>query len=387
MQRPMSLVVQSIIAAVILAVGAGLWIKREPVSAAVTGLFGEAEPAKRSRRRNQGAVPVITRPVGEARDNLTFAGIGTARAERHVTLYAAVPGEVVKLHTRAGQTVNKGDKLIELDARQAELSVAMAKSKLQNATTLLQRADRLRRRNVQSEAKVDDAEMIAVQARVELKAAEATLSDHVVRAPFAGIVGIANVDVGDRVTATTELLTIDDRSSLTVQFDIPEQFLPHLQPGQKVDVRTPGFPDRIFVGEIDKIDSRVHPTRRTVVVRAKFDNEKDLLRPGMSFEVDLQITGEQYPEIADLALQFSQKGNYVWLIEDDKAKRVPVRIVRRRANTVLVSGELRPGDVVVIEGVQRLRPGREVERSGQEPQSGAGGQAGAQLNITRRRTE
>lgn len=361
MQRPMSLMTQGLIAAAILAVGAGLWMAREPVAAAVAGLMGanEQKPAGRGRNRG-GKVPVVTSVVGQGTNDLEFAGVGTARALRHLTLAPAVSGEVVKVHTRAGDRVKRGAKIIELDSRQAALAVEMARSKLDGAERQLGRADQLRRRQVQSRAKVVDAATLADQARVELKTAQVALSDHTVTAPFAGTVGIANIDIGDRVTPTTALVTLDDRSKLTVEFEVPEKYLPRLVDKMRVDARTPGFGDRTFAGIIDGIDSRVHPTRRTVVVRALVENTEDLLRPGMSFEVDLRMPGRSYPQIPDLALQFSQSGNFVWLVESGKAKRVEVALVRRKSNTVLVSGGLKPGDTIIIEGVQRLRPGRAV---------------------------
>jgi membrane fusion protein (multidrug efflux system) len=374
MRRPLSLWLQGLVAVIVLVAGAALWVARGPVAAAVSSVFstgaeqpkGRVNRGKKRRGRGNRAVPVVIEKVAQGRNDLVFSGIGTARAVHHITLYPGVSGEVVKVFIRAGDRVKKGGELIKLDIRQAQLAVDMAQSKLQIAQRLVGRADRLRRSRVQSQAKVLDATTLADQARVQLKTAQVSLTDHTIKAPFAGVVGIASVGVGDRVTPATALVTLDDRSLLTVEFDVPEQYLPRLSNGMQLDVRTPGFADRTFVGKIDGIDSRVHPTRRTVVVRAAVSNAKDILRPGMSFEVDLKLPGANYPRIPDLALQFSQAGNYIWLIVENKAKRVPVKIVRRDSNTVLVRGELQPGDTIVIEGVQRLRPGRPVEISASE---------------------
>lgn len=363
MRQPAPLARQGLIAALILLVGGVIWFAREPVAAAVSGLFQSAhEKAGKANKRGRGrrAVPVVVQAVDQGRNDLAFSGIGTARALRHVTLYPAVSGEVVKLHTRAGQRIGAGARIIDLDVRQAQLAVDMATSKLKGARRLLDRADSLRRKRVLSDARVIDAQNLVDQAEVELKTAEVALTDHTIKAPFAGVVGIASVDVGDRVTPTTILVTIDDRSKLTVEFEVPEEYLPRLSTGMTLDVRTPGFANRIFDGVVGGIDSRVHPTRRTVLVRAEVANPDDLLRPGMSFAIDLQLPGKTYPRIPDLALQFSQRGNYVWLIDGGKSKRVAVKIVRRDSNTVLVEGDVKPGDRIVIEGVQRLRPGRRV---------------------------
>ncbi|MFT7575690.1 MAG: RND family efflux transporter MFP subunit [Alphaproteobacteria bacterium] len=364
MRQPLSFVYQGMIAGLILALGAAAWVAREPVFAAVSGLFASGDETKGKRKRrgrkSGGSVPVVVQAVGQGRNDLAFSGIGTARALRHVTLYPAVSGEIVKVHTRAGDRIPAGAKIIELDVRQARLAVAMASSKLKGVERLHGRADRLRRKKVQSRARVLDAKSLVDQAEVELKTANVALNDHTIKAPFAGVVGIASVDVGDRVTPATQLVTLDDRSKLTVEFDVPEKYLPRLRSGTIVEVRTPGFTNRSFRGILGGIDSRVHPTRRTVVVRAEVLNHDDMLRPGMSFAIDLKLPGEAHPQIPDLALQFSQRGNYVWLIKEGTAKRVPVKIVRRQSNTVLVKGGLKPGDVIVIEGVQRLRPGRKV---------------------------
>lgn len=364
MRQSMSFRLQCVFAVAVIAAGAIVWFAREPVTAAFSELFSASEQkAARSnsrRGRNDGAVPVVIQEVGFGRNDVAFAGIGTARAVRHVTLFPAVSAEILKVHTRAGQRVQANDKLFELDDRQAQLAVDMAASKLNAANLLLGRADRLLQRRVQSEARVQDAEAVAAQAEVELKAAKVSVNDHIITAPFAGVVGIAGVEVGDRVTPATALLSIDDRSTLSVEFDVPEQYLPRLSRGIKVDVRTPGFSDRAFEGTLSSIDSRVHPTRRTVAVRAEVANSEDLLRPGMSFAVDLNLPGAEFPSIPDLALQFSQSGNYVWLAKDGKAERVTVKTVRRNSNTVLVEGALRPGDKIIIEGVQRLSQDRAI---------------------------
>jgi RND family efflux transporter MFP subunit len=189
-----------------------------------------------------------------------------------------------------------------------------------------------------------------------------TLQDHTIEAPFDGVVGIPRVEVGDRVSATTALVNIDDRSKLVVEFDVPEVFVPRLSMGRDLDVRTPGFPQRVFKGVVSGIDSRVDPQRRTIVVRAEVDNANDLLRPGMSFAIDLVLEGKPHPRIPDLALQFSNDGNFVWRLKGETVEKVSVEIIKRISDEVLVSGNLKPGDPIVLEGVQRLRPGRKVRR-------------------------
>jgi RND family efflux transporter MFP subunit len=129
---------------------------------------------------------------------------------------------------------------------------------------------------------------------------------------------------------------------------------------------TPTFPDRPVDGQIDKIDSRVDPVSRTVLVRAAFPNSEDLLRPGMSFFVKLPLPGPTLASVPELALQWQDGKSFVWRIRDGAAERVDVASRRRLNSKVLIEGDITPGDIVVVEGVQRLRPGRAVEISGSQ---------------------
>ncbi len=363
MSSSVSMRTQTLIAVLVVGLGIGLWLAREPVSAAVIKLFGNKAGETRAGRGDRGgAVPVVVGEVGQARDDLLFAGVGTARALAHVTLFPAVSGELREVLLKPGDRVEKGAPVFKLDDRQARLSVALSRSRLEGAKRLLERAERLEERNVQSMAPVLDARTAVEQAEVELRRAEATLQDHTIEAPFDGIVGIPRVEVGDRVSPTTALVNIDNRSKLVVEFDVPEVFVPRLSIGRALEVRTPGFKRRVFAGQISGIDSRVDPQRRTIVVRAEVDNGEDLLRPGMSFSIDLVLEGKPYPKIPDLALQFATDGNYIWRLKDGAAERVSVEIVKRVSDDVLVSGDLKQGDLIVLEGVQRLRPGRKVRR-------------------------
>lgn len=381
MSSSLSMRTQTLIAVLIVGLGIGLWLAREPVSAAVIKFFGnKAGEARAGRGGRGGAVPVVVGEVGQARDDLVFAGVGTARALAHVTLYPAVPGELREVFFKPGDKVEKAAPVFKLDDRQARLSVDLTRSRLDGAKRLLDRAERLQQRNVQSMAPVLDARTAVEQAEVELRRAEATLQDHTIEAPFDGIVGIPRVEVGDRVSPTTALVNIDNRSKLIVEFDVPEVFVPRLAKGRALDVRTPGFSRRVFKGQISGIDSRVDPQRRTIVVRAEVGNGEDLLRPGMSFSIDLVLDGKPYPKIPDLALQFANDGNYVWRLKDDAAERVSVEIIKRISDDVLVSGDLKPGDPIVLEGVQRLRPGRKVRRV--DPGNPANNKSGSNKNAS-----
>jgi RND family efflux transporter MFP subunit len=354
---------QLALALAIVGVAVAFWLHRDKVEAAASSILGVGEPVSREvgrRRGGSGALPVVVARVGEGRDDVVVDAIGTARARKSVTLYPPIAGEIIESQIKAGARIAKDEPLIRLDAKKAELAIAMARSNLLDAERKLDRSKQLQSRNVASRATVDDAQTAFDRAKVELSQAEETLRDLTIRAPFAGVLGIPKVERGDRVSTTTAIVTLDDRAELIVEFEVPERYMPRLRPEHAVTARTPGFPREVFNGSVRSIDSRVDPTARTVVVRAAIPNAADKLRPGMSFAVEIRLEGQLYPAVPELALQFSRTGNYVWVIEDEKARQLPVRLVRRFDATALIDAPLKSGSLVVIEGVQRLRPDRQV---------------------------
>lgn len=131
---------------------------------------------------------------------------------------------------------------------------------------------------------------------------------------------------------------------------------------------TPSFGQRTFVGKIDQIDSRVDRTSRSVMARAVLPNPDDRLRPGMSFAVEIILPGKTFPVVPELALLWGKGESYVWRINNGRAEKIGVRIVKRLNSAILVDGKISNGDLVVVEGVQRLRPGGAVMLLSQPPQ-------------------
>ena len=312
------------------------------------------------------AVPVLVEGVDETRDSILVEAIGTARAKLSVTLFPAAAGEIVDFPVETGQRVKKNDVIMRLDDRDAQLQVKVAQTRVTEAESALTRAERLRDNNVRSKANVEDADVILERAKLELAQAREALSDRTVRAPFDGIVGIPKFEIGDRVTSSSAVITLDDRTTLLVEFEVAERNLSRLAVDMPVLSRTPNFPDRNIEGHINKIDSRVDPVSRTVQVRAAFPNADDSLRPGMSFFVRLDLPGPMLISVPELALQWQDGESFVWRIVEGKAERISVISKRRRNKKVLIEGDLRPGDLVVVEGVQRLRNGRAVDISQSE---------------------
>lgn len=296
--------------------------------------------------------------------------IGTSRASRSVVLLPRVGGEVTEVSFTAGDFVEKGDLLLALDARDEKLALELAKVRLEQAQRAYQRRLELTERGTTTKAATDEAEALRDEARIALAQAQVALDDRSIRAPFDGYVGATDVDVGDRITTTTEVTTIDDRSQLLVRFDVPETFIERLAPGETVSLEpfTAGLNDPT-VAKIVDIGSRVDQLNRTFPARAMLDNAQDFYRPGQSFRITLEVQGERYASIPEVSLSWGSDGAYVWKVVDGRAKRVAATVVARRTGRVLIDGDFKSGDLIVSEGVQRVRDGFAVK--GVNPQEDA----------------
>lgn len=311
------------------------------------------------------APPVIVGRSTEVPDNVALSVIGNGVARRSVTLFPAVAGEVAELRFRTGERVPAGRPLLRLVDRSQRLAVDLAEARVDAAQALARRYEGTRGTGAVPESVVDEARSALRTAQIELAQAREVLADHEVRAPFAGVLGLSSVAVGDRVNTDTALVTLDDRSSLRVEVEVPEAHLARLTPRQAVSASTPAYPGRSFAGEIAEVDSRIDPVTRNVRVRATLPNTDDVLRSGMSFQVQLQLPGPARVSVPELSLQWGREGAFVWAVRDGRSVQVPVRPVRRSDGRVLIDSALKAGETVVVEGVQRLRADRPVRVVGQ----------------------
>ena len=357
MRAPIGMIKQVFAAALILCVAGVLWQQQDVILSGL-GFESQAETARKGRS-SQG-VPIIVAPVSAAKDDLLFEVVGTGRAKRSVILRLEAEGKVVSSKLVSGNRFAAGDVLLTLEGKDQQLALTLAETKLAESQRVLGRYQRLRTTGAAAGAKLDEVKTASVVFALDVERARVALADRVLRAPFAGFSGLPSVEVGDWVDSNVAIATLDDRSLLLVEFDLPEQFLGRIREGLPVTAATPAFGGREFRGEVTAIDTRVDAASRTARVRISLPNDEDLLRPGASFAIKLQLPGREYPEVPELAVQFSKGALHVWRVKGETAEKVEVRLVRRRNSTVLIDGPLSSGDLVVIEGTQRLAPGRKV---------------------------
>lgn len=308
----------------------------------------------------RGPVTVLAeRPgIGIANDRVT--AIGTGQAARSVAVSAPVAGRIAEVRVASGQKVGEGDLLVRLENEAETIAVERARLVLDDETARRARVARLQASGAATELQITEAELALRQATLALRQAEFDLSRRDILAPIDGWVGILRAEPGQQLGAGASVTRIDDRSAILVDFRVPERFVGQIATGDEVSARPLALRDGALTGQITAIDNSVDETSRTLLVEARLENSEDRLRAGMAFEISLSLPGEQYVSINPLSVQWGSDGAFVWQVKDGKAGRVPIRIIQRSAEAVLVEGQLSPEDPVVTEGVQALRPGAEV---------------------------
>ena len=335
-------------------------------SAATAGVPGSGQTRERL------APLVVLSPVETATTDDTVKSVGTARAIERATLYPEVSGRVSQVNAAAGQRVEEGDVIVQLDDHVQRLAVDRAHLTVEDAEAQVERFEALAARNTVSDVQLSEAVLALSNARLDLREAEDALARRAVVAPFSGEVGLIDVGIGDFVTTTTPVTTLDERRMLLIEFRVPERFANQIERGQPMALSTPALPGLGLEGAVSGMDSRIDMVSRTLTVQGTIANEGDLIRPGMSFEVTLSFAGNSYPSVPALAVQWDRDGAYVFKANGNSAERTAISIIARKDGQVLVEGDITAGDDVVSEGTNSVRPDQPFRIPVEPPASAVG---------------
>ncbi|MGR9171701.1 efflux RND transporter periplasmic adaptor subunit [Rhizobium sp. KDH_Rht_773_N] len=301
-----------------------------------------------------GAVLVVTQAVVQGVVNDRLNAIGTGDAIRSVAVTPQATGTIREILIKSGDRVKQGQVLAKLDSEEQVIAQGQAQVALNSA---LEKSNLYH--NIKSSVSrmdVFDSEIAEQNARLQLQAADLNLARRNIVAPIDGIVGIVPVNIGDNVTTTTPIVTLDDRSEILVDFWVPERFANTVSVGQAVEATSVARPGKIFSGELEAVDNRIDSASRTLRLRGRIDNSSDELRAGMSFAVSMKFAGDKYPAVNPLSVQWDSQGSFVWRVSEDKSRKVRVSVVQRNPDYVLVKADdLKDGDQIVTQGLQRVR--------------------------------
>ena len=293
---------------------------------------------------------------------LAAEALGNARANESVDIRAKITATLTEILFEEGQSVEAGDVLVKLDNLEQVADLAAAKAALVDSEASYQRSLELFSTNVVAKSQLlqDEAKKIADEAMVSV--AQARLADTIVKAPFAGRIGLRRVSLGNLTGPGTVITTLDDTDIIKVDFDLPEVYLSRLVPGLTVKAHSAAWPGQVFMGSVSSVDTRVDPVSRTIRVRSVMPNTDGHLRPGMFLTVTLLNDNVEALVIPERALIPERSNQYVFVVTDDqRAERRIVRIGRRRPGEVEILEGLSAGERVIVDGTQKARDGQAVK--------------------------
>ncbi|MFZ4121578.1 MAG: efflux RND transporter periplasmic adaptor subunit [Caulobacterales bacterium] len=315
--------------------------------------------------------PVTVAVVAEQTFSDAIEALGTAQAYESVTITSSVTDVIRALRFDSGDRVQRGQVLVELDAGEESGALGEALAAQAEAEQDRVRFEDLHARGFAPDARLEEARAAVGRAEARVQSARARVADRVIRAPFTGVIGLRSASVGALVRPGDVIATLDDLGRIKLDFDVSETFLARLRPGVAVVARTTAYPNALFEGVIDTVDSRVNQTTRNVRVRAIIDNTDRMLRGGMLLTVEVRANPRQALAVPEIALLDQAAGPAVYqLIERDGAsvaQLTPIQAGQRVAGMVEVLDGLGAGDRIVAEGVSRVRPGQPVRVRGNEP--------------------
>lgn len=323
------------------------------------GAGGGAKPG------NNGGAPLVEAGhVGLAAFADEVQALGTAQAVESVVITSKVTDTIRALRFESGQKVARGQVLVVLDSVEQQADLAEARAQAEADAREQARFAELFAQGFATKASLEATQAAAGRSIARVEALSARINDRTLRAPIAGVLGLRNASVGQLVQPGTPIVTLDDVRKIKLDFDVPEAHLAQMKQGISLQAETAAYPQRVFLGHVDQIDSRVDARTRAVRARAVLENADGALLPGMLLTVRLKTNAVQALAVPETAVLERADGSLVYRLkqkgENWLAELVPVETGRREAGRVEVLSGLVAGDFIILEGVNRAKPGQTV---------------------------
>jgi membrane fusion protein, multidrug efflux system len=301
----------------------------------------------------------------------TLTVIGTAAAIQGVTVSADLPGTVAKIHFESGQWVHEGDILVELDTRQERAQLASLEAQRDLARINYGRVEQLVKEGVIARSEYDNATAQQKATEAQVGDIRAAIARKTIRAPFSGILGIRQANLGQYLAAGQAIVSLQSLNPIYVNFGVPQQDAPKVGMGRSLRVTDKDLPGVAFNGKVTALDSVVNEQTRNIQVQATLANPGGKLRPGMYVEVNLPVgqTRDVVPLPAS-AINYAPYGDSVFVVSEMKdakgksymgVRQQVVKIEGTRGDQVAVTSGINPGDQIVSSGAFRLRNGAPVQ--------------------------
>jgi len=301
----------------------------------------------------------------------TFKAIGSVAAVQGVIVSADLSGIVDKITFDSGRAVREGEVLVHLDTRQERAQLVQAEAQRDLAQLNYERSKGLVEQGAIPRADYDRAAADKSATAAKVGEIKATIERKTIRAPFTGVLGIRQVNLGQYLTGGNPVVPLQSLNPIYVNFSVPQQAALQVKVGQVLSVTAGDVAGTVFEGKVTAIDSVVDEATRNVRVQATLSNPKGKLRPGMFVETELHL-GRAQPVITlpASAISYAPYGDSVFVVSELKdpsgktyrgVKQQFVKVDRSRGDQISVISGLNPGDEVVTSGTFKLRNGAAVE--------------------------
>lgn len=334
-------------------------------------LFKQKKIAEFMAQRELPALPVEVVTVKAQSWTPQIPAIGFIEPYQGVTVATQVSGIVDKIHFASGDTISQGQLLLELETKVEKANLAAAEAKLPAIRNTLKRTRSLYQQGSVSKGALDEAESNFSSLEAEILALKATIERREIRAPFDGVIGIRQVNLGQYLQSGDEIARLENLDRMLIRFIVPQKELAKLAIGAKIDITTDAYPERAFEGEISAIEPTVDIDSGVIQLQAEIPNSDKLLRSGMYAELNVR-----QPELLNQiviplrAISFSLYGESVYLVEtlpteegepQYKVQQKTIEVAERRGDYALVKQGVSDGQTLVTAGQVRLQNGAKVK--------------------------
>ena len=332
---------------------------------AAAGLFGtEALVSQGAAGAQSGRERAPTR-VGVAQpQRMTIedrvSAVGTLMPVRAVELVPEAPGRVTAVPVASGQTVAAGDLLVQLDDRAAQADLTDAEATLREARQELRRVTELSDSNVAAEARLESTRAAFERAEAAVQRARANLTDRRITAPFAGTLGIIDVEPGAFLDGSVPVTRLSDLSVVQVSLSLPERYFQAVAPGQRLTLTTPAYPDTDFAGDITVRAPEIDLGSRSFDIRAEIDNADGRLAGGMFANSRIVLSTYEGLAIPDDAVISEGFASYVYVVSDGTAVRTEIEAGATLGAMIEARSGLDADNTVVVAGWDQLSDGAPV---------------------------
>ena len=322
---------------------------------ALSGVAALAQPSPM-------ALPVKAVPVIQDTVIAEITALGTLRADEAIIVRPEIAGRVQTIHFQEGQLVNKNDPLFTLDPAEYQAQLDGSSAQLRMEQLNFERTRTLYSRQLTSRQNLDEAQAKLDAARADQTRDQVRLDKTIIRAPFAGVMGLRQVSVGAYVSPGNDLTTLGSIGTVKLDFQVPEVYLAKIKVGQPLIIAVDAYPGRTFPGTVYAVDPAINEETRTIHLRARVPNPDNLLRAGMFARVALNLEKrDKALLVPEQAIVPQGQKTLVFRVVDNKAVLTPVTLGQRRPGQVEVAAGLNPKDLVVTDGQIKLRDGMPIQ--------------------------